>query len=92
MLLKKLLLTAAGLIFTASMAHAGPTCTKEPREKWQDQEKFKKELTDQGYKIKKFKVTKGNCYEIYGWNAKGQRVEIYFNPVTGKIEKEELED
>ena len=30
----------------------------------------------QGYKIKKFKVD-GNCYEIYGHNKEGKKVEIY---------------
>lgn len=92
MLMKKTLLTIAGFMVTTSTIYAGPTCTKEPREKWQDQEKFQKDLKEKGYKIKKFKVTKGNCYEIYGWNAEGQKVEIYFNPVTGTIEKQELED
>jgi hypothetical protein len=45
-------------------------------------------LVDQGYKIKVFKVTKGNCYEIYGWDDQKRKVEIYFNPVTGDKVKE----
>lgn len=72
-----------------SLVMAGPKCTSEPKETWQDQSKFQKSLTDQGYKIKKFKVTDGDCYEIYGWNKAGERVEIYFNPITGAIVKEE---
>lgn len=43
-----------------------------------------------GYKIKKFKVTSGNCYEVYGWDKDGKKVEIYYNPITGEKVKEEV--
>jgi hypothetical protein len=48
-------------------------------------------LEADGYKIKVFKVS-GNCYEIYGWNKEGKKVEIYFDtktlaPVKSNIEK-----
>lgn len=72
-------------------AFAGPDCTKEAKEKWKDQGEFKKSLIEQGYKIKVFKVTDGNCYEIYGWDKGGKKVEIYFNPVSGEKVKEEIE-
>jgi hypothetical protein len=71
-----------------SAAYAGPKCTTEPKDKWQDQKAFQKSLEDQGYKIKVFKVTKGDCYEIYGWNKDGKKVEIYFDPVTAEKKKE----
>lgn len=71
-------------------AMAAIECTKESKEKWKDQKEFEKSLmTD--YKIKVFKVTKGNCFEIYGWNKAGKKVEIYFNPVTGEKVKENIE-
>jgi hypothetical protein len=80
---------AAFLAFTtASAVYAGPDCTKDPKAKWQNEEAFKKNLETEGYKIKVFKVTKGNCYEIYGWDKAGKKVEIYFNPVDGKKIKE----
>ncbi|MCO5143008.1 MAG: PepSY domain-containing protein [Oligoflexia bacterium] len=79
----------AGLI--SSHAFAGPDCTTEPKEKWQDQKAFQENLKKEGYKIKKFKVTKGNCYEIYGWNKEGKKVEIYFNPISGEHVKEIIE-
>lgn len=78
------------MISSITSAFAGPECTKEPKSKWLDQEKFQKDLKDQGYKIKVFKVTKGDCYEIYGWDKAGKKVEIYFNPVNGKKVKEEI--
>jgi hypothetical protein len=46
-------------------------------------------LKAEGYEIKKFKITKGNCYEIYGWDKQRVKVEIYFDPVTGKAVKTE---
>lgn len=76
-------------VLFASAAFADPECTKEPKDKWQDQKAFEKKLVEEGYKIKKFKVTKTNCYEIYGTNKDGKKVEIYFNPVTGEKVKEE---
>lgn len=78
------------VVFSPSLLLAKTECTSEPQEKWQDKEQFQENLKEDGYKIKVFKVTKGNCYEIYGWDKDGQRVEIYFNPVTGEKVKEEI--
>ena len=88
---KTILLTALTLTFAAASAHADTKepCTTEPKDKWQDQKAFQEKLKKDGYKIKVFKVTKGDCYEIYGWDKAGKKVEIYFNPVSGEIVKEE---
>jgi len=75
------------LFLFAAFSWAGPKCTDQAKENWQDQDTFKKTLIDKGYKIKKFKVTSGDCYEIYGWNKNQEKVEIYFNPVTSEIVK-----
>lgn len=78
------------LALISTLAFAGPECTKEPKEKWKDAKAFEEELKKE-YKVKVFKVTKGNCYEIYGWNKAGKKVEIYFHPVSGAKVKEEIE-
>ena len=78
------------LFFIASTALAGPDCTSE-KANWKDKDAFQKSLKDEGYKIKVFKVTKGNCYEIYGWNKEGKKVEIYFNPISGDKVKEKID-
>lgn len=80
------------LVLTSPLAFAGPECTTTDQAQWQDQAKFQDNLKAQGYEIKKFKVTKGNCYEIYGWNTDKQKVEIYFDPVSGKAVKTKIED
>lgn len=82
----------ASLTMLSATAFAGPQCTTTDKSEWLDQTKFQEDLKAQGYEIKVFKVTDGNCYEIYGWNKDKQKVEIYFDPVTGKPVKEEIQD
>ena len=67
----------------AGTAVAGPTCNV-PQEKWMKEADLKARLEAQGYQIKTFKVSKGQCYEIYGTDKAGKKVEIYFDPVSGK--------
>jgi len=75
-------IASAFLMVLTGVAMAGPSCDV-PKEKWMNEEAFKKDLAAQGYQIKTFKVSKG-CYEIYGTDKTGKRVEIYFDPATGK--------
>ena len=74
----------AALAFGATAAFAGPTCSV-PKDKWMKETDFKSQLVQQGYQIKTFKVSKGQCYEIYGFDKAGQKVEIYFDPQTGAV-------
>jgi hypothetical protein len=69
-------------------ALAEPQCTTEPKDKWIGESEMKLKVAGLGYQVKIFKVTRGNCYEIYGLDKAGKRVEIYFHPVTGKIVEE----
>lgn len=88
--MRKLLLLSLAL--ASPLAVAGPQCTTTDKAQWQDQSTFQEDLKAQGYEIKKFKITDGNCYEIYGWNKDKQKVEIYFDPVSGNAVKTEIED
>ncbi|MGH8353812.1 MAG: PepSY domain-containing protein [Pseudomonas sp.] len=89
---KLLTITLAGLALASPLAFAKTECTTADKAQWQDQAKFQEDLKAQGYEIKKFKVTGGNCYEIYGFDKDKRKVEIYFDPVSGKAVKTELED
>ena len=89
--MKKVILMAAIIGMSVSCSGNKTECTDAPKSEWQNQEAFQQELKEQGYKINEFKVTEGNCYEIYGWNQEEQKVEIYFNPVDGSKVKEEIE-
>ncbi len=84
----KTTLTAIALTATASAAFAGPACNV-PEAQWMKQDDAKARLTAQGYEIKTFKVSKGHCYEIYGKDKAGKKVEIYFDPATLAIVKQE---
>jgi hypothetical protein len=79
---KLLALIAAALL--ANTAFAGPTCNV-PQDKWMKEGDFKAKLEAEGYKIKTFKVTNGKCYEIYGFDKAGKKVEIYFDPSTAAV-------
>lgn len=64
-------------------------CTTASKDTWQNEQTFKDGLTAKGFTINEFKVTSGNCYEIYGTDPQNAKVEIYFNPVDGAVVKEE---
>lgn len=87
--MRNLLLVA--LLVSSPLALAQTECSTADKTQWQDPDNFQQELKNQGYEIKKFKVTDGNCYEIYGMDKEGRKVEIYFDPVTGKKVKEEVD-
>lgn len=71
-------------------ALAGADCAVHPKEEWASEDTLKQALSEEGYTIKKFKVD-GNCYEIYGRNKQGKKVEIYFDTKTLTIVKAEIE-
>lgn len=86
----KHLITIATLgLLAASCTSKKTQCTSEDRSQWQDQDAFQEKLVADGYRINEFKITEGNCYEIYGWDKAENKVEIYFNPVDGSVVKEE---
>jgi len=71
------------LSLAASTAHATgvATCESGAKESWQSQEKLTAMLKQKGWEVRRIKVD-GNCYEVYGMNEKGERVEAYFHPRT----------
>lgn len=79
----KKLFAAAIIAVTTTSAFAGPACNA-PEDKWMKEADFKARIEAQGYKIKTFKVSKGKCYEIYGYDKAGKKVEIYFDPITAE--------
>ena len=86
-------LVLAGLL-AATQAHAGPTCTSEPESKWIPAAEMTKRFQAQGYKddVKALHVSKGKCWEIYGTDKQGRKVEVYFHPITGAIAEENVKN
>lgn len=87
--MRKLAVVLAFLM-VGGLAQAKKNCTDQPKEKWMKEEDFKKRMEGEGYKIRKFKQP-GTCYEIYGTNKDGKKVEVYFNPVDASVVKENIE-
>lgn len=79
----RVLVAILSLAFFSSGAFAGPKCNPGPQDKWLTETEMKAKAIAMGYSINVFKKTSGNCYEIYGKDAQGKRVEVYFNPITG---------
>ncbi|MGY4041152.1 PepSY domain-containing protein [Aeromonas hydrophila] len=73
-------------------ALADPQCTQADKSKWMSEVDAQQQIKAMGYDIKKFKVTKTNCYEIYGWDKEKRKVEIYFDPTDLKKVKEEIDE
>ena len=79
--IKGLAVAAALLCAGTSNATGLATCDSGPREGWQAPGKLEQMLGDKGWKVRRIKED-GGCYEVYGLDDKGQRVEAYFHPVT----------
>ena len=53
-----------------------------PKAEWKKQTELKDKLLADGWKrVRQVKVDNG-CYEVYGFNEKNERAEVYFNPKT----------
>jgi len=87
---------ALGLVtvFAATQALAGPTCTSEPESRWIPAAEMSKRFQALGYKddVKALHVSKGKCWEIYGTDKQGRKVEVYFHPITGAIAEENIKN
>ncbi len=85
MILKLLPIAAAlSIALAASPAAAtGKMTCNSPQKQWKSMEKLQANLVKQGWQVRKAKVD-GGCYEVYGTDPKGNRVEAYFHPVSFK--------
>lgn len=78
----KVAFAATALAATLQAGATGlATCDSGPREGWQPSTKLEQQLKEKGWQVRRIKED-GGCYEVYGLDDKGQRVEAYFHPVT----------
>ena len=83
--MKRHLLTLCLVLATgATFAQHAEKCEPIPKEEWKPQAELERKLTDQGWKIRRVKITNG-CYEVYGKNEKGGNVEVFFHPKTFEL-------
>jgi hypothetical protein len=84
---KTLTLTALLLAVGISMpafAEEDANCTTQPKDKWISADAAKAKAQEQGYEVRRVK-TEGSCYELYGFDKDKARVEVFMDPVSGKI-------
>ncbi|WP_207102942.1 PepSY domain-containing protein [Paracoccus shandongensis] len=75
------LIPATALLTAIALpALAADRCTV-PQDQWRPVEELKTELTAKGWTISNVKTEDG-CYEVYGKDETGKRVEIFFDPAT----------
>jgi len=53
-----------------------------PKAEWKKQTELKDKLLADGWKKVRQVKTENGCYEVYGFNEKNERVEVFFNPKT----------
>ena len=75
----RLALTSA-LVLVTLPAFAADLCDV-PEANWRPKEELQTQLVAKGWSISNIKTDDG-CYEVYGKDADGKRVEIYFDPAT----------
>ena len=85
----RIALAAVVVAALPTAASAGANCKANPKAEWMSETDAKARLMAQGYKIDKFKID-GNCYEIYGSNKDGKKVEIYFDTKSLEVVKAEV--
>jgi hypothetical protein len=82
-------IVAAGVVGFSALASADNDelkCTSAAQSSWMSQDATKDLLKQQGYReVRKIKVTEGNCYEAYGIDAQGNKVEVYLDPTNGSL-------
>ncbi len=78
-------------VLCSTQALAGASCPAYPKAQWMKESDARARLEQAGYKIKVFKVS-GNCYELYGYDKAGKKVEIYYDAKTMQVIKEEKDD
>jgi hypothetical protein len=84
--MKRFILTAALFTTLAAGAARAEDLCKVPEAEWQPQQALETRLKADGWTIKKIKIDEG-CYEVYGKNAKGEKMETYFDPKTFDVVK-----
>lgn len=78
------LIVLVAAVGAAGSSHATGGCPIKdagPRDKWQQQSALEKKLVATGWQVRRIKVD-GQCFEAYGVDAGGKRVEAYFDPRT----------
>jgi len=69
------------LASAAAYAQHAERCEPIPKDQWKPQAELERKLTDMGWKVRRIKIENG-CYEVYGTDERGGKVEVFFHPKT----------
>lgn len=61
--------------------HDTVRCAPVAKEEMKPQMELQRKLSGEGWKVRQIKNFNG-CYEVYGFDPGGRRVEMFFNPKT----------
>jgi hypothetical protein len=78
-------LATALATLASGAAFASDKCSV-PKADWQPKEALQQKLEGEGWKVRNLKVEDG-CYEVYGFNAEGKRMEVLFDPKSFSVVK-----
>jgi hypothetical protein len=67
-------------------ASAEDVCVTAAADTWQSEEAVKAYAAELGFEVANLKTEDG-CYEVYATDTIGTRLEVFFHPVTFKINK-----
>ncbi|SIP92631.1 PepSY domain-containing protein [Pseudacidovorax sp. RU35E] len=76
-----LLAAPCAVLHAQTVDHAAVRCEAMPKEEMRPQMELQRKLSGEGWKVRQIKNFNG-CYEVYGFDAAGRRVEVFFNPKT----------
>ena len=79
---------ASCLVSGVAKADDDDDCT-DPVSQWQPREQLGQMMEDKGWDVKRIKVDDG-CYEVKGFDRKGNRVKATFSPASLKIMELEI--
>lgn len=82
----KLIAAAAALslgLAASPAAATGKMTCDAPQAQWKSLASLEASLKKSGWEVRNSKVD-GGCYEVYGTDPQGNRVEAYFHPVSFK--------
>lgn len=86
--MKRILFTSLFLGFLGAGTASATELCNVPEAEWQPKDALQQQLESTGWKVKKIKVDEG-CYEVYGTDKAGQRMENYYDPKTFVLVKEQ---
>jgi hypothetical protein len=92
--MKRILMPLAFAVGTlaSGAAFASDAACDVPIADWQPKEALQQKLENEGWEIRRIKTDDG-CYEVYGFDKDGRRMETYFDPKTlVVVDQDEDED